>query len=79
MAHFFSGGLSPKSLAIIAGGYLAPLEPPVFSMAFRISDSSSLLNLTSAAATFSSKYLMRFVPGMGMKSSLIASLVGEFT
>ena len=68
--HFFNGGLSPKSLDIIAGGYLLPFDPPTPSIALRISDSSSLLSFTSLAATFSSRYLMRFVPGMGIKSSL---------
>ena len=37
-------------------------------MAFRILVSSSLLSWTSAAPAFSSRYLTRLVPGMGMKS-----------
>lgn len=63
-------GESPKHRAIIAAGYLAPLLPPTLSTAALNSCSSSLLSFTSTALAFSSRYLTRFVPGIGMKSSL---------
>lgn len=42
MVTHYSSGLSPNSLAIMAGGYRAPFEPPTLSIAFRIFCSSSL-------------------------------------
>lgn len=66
-------GLSPNSRDIIDAGYRSPLEPPTLSMAWRMPRSSSLLRCTFAAPALSSRYLMRFVPGIGMKSSLETS------
>lgn len=70
LGSVYNSGLSPNSRAAAPGGYRSPFEPPTLSIAFRTLASSSLVKVTSTDLMFSSRYLTRFVPGIGITSGI---------
>src|SRR5579859_16174 len=62
----------PFTNVIIVSGYLAP-EAALFGATSLIRRKSSEVSFTPSAPAFSSRYLRRFVPGMGIMSLPCAS------